>query len=35
MAKGGRAWRGYFPVGQELTSESLTRKKDLLWQSYL
>ena len=29
MAKGGRAWRGYFPVGGELTSGKPDRKQGL------
>jgi isopenicillin N synthase-like dioxygenase len=29
MAKGGRAWRGYFPVGGELTSDKPDRKQGL------
>ena len=29
MARGGRAWRGYFPVGRELTSGKPDRKEGL------
>jgi isopenicillin N synthase-like dioxygenase len=29
MARGGRAWRGYFPVGRELTSGAPDRKEGL------
>src|ERR1700733_8966971 len=29
MARGGRAWRGYFPVGGELTSGRPDRKEGL------
>src|SRR5215813_13336055 len=29
MARGGRAWRGYFPVGGELTSGTPDRKQGL------
>ncbi|HXC55886.1 MAG TPA: 2-oxoglutarate and iron-dependent oxygenase domain-containing protein [Rhizomicrobium sp.] len=35
MAKGGRAWRGYFPVGGELTSGKPDRKEGLYFGSEL
>src|ERR1700709_847093 len=35
MAHGGRAWRGYFPVGGELTSGKPDRKEGLYFGSEL
>ncbi|MEI9888772.1 MAG: 2-oxoglutarate and iron-dependent oxygenase domain-containing protein [Rhizomicrobium sp.] len=35
MARGGRAWRGYFPVGGELTSGKPDRKEGLYFGSEL
>jgi isopenicillin N synthase-like dioxygenase len=35
MAKGGRAWRGYFPVGGELTSGKPDRKEGIYFGSEL
>ncbi|HWM86056.1 MAG TPA: 2-oxoglutarate and iron-dependent oxygenase domain-containing protein, partial [Kofleriaceae bacterium] len=35
MARGGRAWRGYFPVGGELTSGQPDRKEGLYFGSEL
>ncbi|MFO0918442.1 MAG: 2-oxoglutarate and iron-dependent oxygenase domain-containing protein [Planctomycetaceae bacterium] len=35
MAHGGRAWRGYFPVGQELTSGKPDRKEGLYFGAEL
>ena len=35
MSKGGRAWRGYFPVGQELTSGIPDRKEGIYFGSEL
>jgi isopenicillin N synthase-like dioxygenase len=35
MARGGRAWRGYFPVGRELTSGKPDRKEGLYFGAEL
>jgi isopenicillin N synthase-like dioxygenase len=35
MSRGGRAWRGYFPVGRELTSGKPDRKEGLYFGSEL
>lgn len=35
MSKGGRAWRGYFPVGNELTSGKPDRKEGIYFGSEL
>jgi isopenicillin N synthase-like dioxygenase len=35
MAKGGRAWRGYFPVGNELTSGKPDRKEGIYFGTEL
>jgi isopenicillin N synthase-like dioxygenase len=35
MARGGRAWRGYFPVGRELTSGKPDRKEGIYFGSEL
>lgn len=35
MARGGRAWRGYFPVGEELTSGQPDRKEGLYFGTEL
>jgi len=35
MARGGRAWRGYFPVGNELTSGKPDRKEGIYFGSEL
>src|SRR5262245_30537090 len=35
MSRGGRAWRGYFPVGRELTSGKPDRKEGLYFGAEL